>query len=196
MRGWGGRKAGESLFGFRRDARCGRGRGVLAPRASPWRDEWGRGGAARLAPEPREKGRPPALGIEAGGRTCGRSRKRELQTPAKERRERGVQRAPAPALRPGREPREAGGREPSPRRPPPRPLPPRLRPGGADRRDSGAGGRGSPRGPALARRPGGHGVSEEQGVQRGWGGDRAEAGAQAGSRRAPLAIACTTFLQT
>lgn len=61
---------GKSLFGFSSDARCGRGGGVLPPSASPWRDEWGRGGAARPVPDPREMGYPPSLGIWAGSGSC------------------------------------------------------------------------------------------------------------------------------
>lgn len=43
---------GESLFGFGSETRCGRGGGVLPPRASPWRDEWGRGGDVGLLGAP------------------------------------------------------------------------------------------------------------------------------------------------
>ncbi|XP_025118959.2 translation initiation factor IF-2-like [Bubalus bubalis] len=178
------RKAvGKSLFGFSSDARCGRGGGVLQPSASPWRDEWGRGGAARPVPDPREMGYPPSLGIWAGSGSC------RYQPRGCGRAESGP---PRPAPQKGAPRSERPGAEsstPFPRVPPSLPA---SAPRGADRRDSGAGARGGgQRGPALPRRPGGRGVSAAEKGRRGQGGERTEAGALGAERarrrsRAPL----------
>lgn len=178
------RKAvGKSLFGFSSDASCGRGEGVLPRSASPWRDEWGRGGAARPVPEPREMGCPPSLGIWAGSGSC-------------RYRPRGCGRAESgpPLLAPqkGAPRSEQPGAEsltPFPRVPPSFAA---SAPRRADRRDSGAGERGGgQRGPALPRRPRGRGVSAAAKGRRGQGGERTEAGALGAERarrrsRAPL----------